>query len=964
MKKKLLLVVSIMALLVCLFAITVSAEEILNEGNALITSTSDEFATGEQINYITGLANEIYFNGTSSQGNKTLSLEQRMVLKNDDGTYSTFPSAYLFNISKDGNKRVHRFQWLDITLINSATGQTYEPADLIRLEIPEGIIDIHHDDRGSKSHLGTTDFNATNLKYLLFPASCTGTLSLGDFARGITTLEEVDFSKVTAPSSFSMSTAFYGCTSLSKVTFPTTFASDGTAPGTCSISDYMFYQCPITTISLPNEIKYIGKHAFRCSSLTSIDISNTIVTELGEYAFENCDSVVTIKLPTTLTKVNACTFANNENLAFVDFGNNQNTFNMPSWGVFMNCVALKAISLPANTVQIPDRGFSNCKALTAVYLGEKLEAIYGNKGDGAGDGPAFANNTLMYFVQNSFSVTKVDGSFYTAEEFTPPEKPNIYYFPSTLKQIVNGGNTNDYFYMRDFKYTYTTETVTDEATGVTTITMTINVDENGYPVISYGNYNVPNFAGVVLDKDGKRIINDYVYLFEYETNEDGSLVYTMTEKKENNNKKITHTYYPVIKRDADGNIVYRLDENGEKIKIYDSRGIAIHAMYDDGIVRSGGNTDRGIVGCTNLNSVLVFPEGFTGYYDGTQSRNENQRGDILGDGMLTRCATAENPITLVFLGRIDRISMDRRYGNTSYMTYMFANPANTGFDNTKVATYYSPSDSNYSNQNEMYVIFCHAEGGAQKYQIKFAGQEDNTYYPVLSTTLQIPSEGANWHLYKPGTDYTSEATCELPAGTFKLCFCGKVCEQTVVEGSVALGHLKDGAEITITFPLVDNVPNYFANQIYNYCCQREGCGKSLSEEQLDTALFEVGGYSTPENGEASGCISHTIWVNKANVLEYERISGDTVNYGVTAGASTSIGSPVVINNLGEIEADTYALIADMTGTQYTKLVIKVTGLEAGNTISCNAYIVFNKESDKIYYLCANKVSKTAVSKSL
>ncbi|MBO5339133.1 MAG: leucine-rich repeat domain-containing protein [Clostridia bacterium] len=963
MKKKIFLTLVIVVALACLFAVGVSAEEVLNEGNALITSASDEFATGDQINYITGLANEIYFNGTSSQGNKTLSLEQRMVLKNDDGTYSTFPSAYLFNISKDGSKRAHRFQWLDITLINSATGQTYEPADLIRLEIPEGIIDIHHDDRSSNARLGmqnSTDLKAANLKYLSFPASCTGTLSMGDFARGITTLEEVDFSKMTAPSSFSLSTAFYGCTSLSKVTFPTTFASDGTAPGTCSISDYMFYQCPITTISLPNEIKYIGKHAFRYSSLTSIDISNTIVTEIGEYAFENCDSVVTIKLPTTLTKVNACTFANNENLTFVDFGDNQNTFNMPSWGVFMNCVALKAISLPANTVQIPDRGFSNCKALTAVYLGEKLEAIYGNKGDGAGDGPAFANNTLMYFVQNSFSVTKVDGSFYTAEEFTPPEKPNIYYFPSTLKQIVNGGNLNGYFRTYDFTYTYTTTTVTDESTGTTKTVYVLNVDENGYPVISYGNYNVPNYNGNVLvkDKDGNPIVNEYMYLFEYERDENGDLI--LTEVKENNKYYMRAT----IKRDDEGNVVYRLDENGERIKLYDSRGIAVRAMYDDGMVKSSGSADRGIVGCTNLNSVLVFPEDFTGYYDGTQSRNENQRGDILGDGMLTKCATAENPITLVFLGRIDRISMDRRNGNTSYMTYMFANPANTGFDNTKVATYYSPSDSNYSNQNEMYVIFCHAEGGAQKYQIKFAGQEDNVHYPVLNATLQTPSEGANWHLYEPGTDYTSEATCELPAGSFKLCFCGKVCEQTVVEGSVALGHLKDGAEITITFPLVDNVPNYFANQIYNYCCQREGCGKSLSEEQLDTALFEVGGYSTPENGEASGCISHTIRVNKANVLEYERISGDTVNYGVTAGASTSIGSPVVINNLGEIEADTYALIADMTGTQYTKLVIKVTGLEAGNTISCNAYIVFNKESDKIYYLCANKVSKTAVSKSL
>ena len=947
MKKKLLLTLAIVAIFACIFAIGISAEEVLNEGNALITSTSDEFATGDQINYISGLANEIYFNGTSSQSNKKLSLEQRMVLRNDDGTYSTFPSAYLFNISKDGSKRVHRFQWLDITLINAATGQTYEPADLIRLEIPEGIIDIHHDDRSSNARLGmnnSSDFKAAGLKYISFPSSCTGSLTMGDFARGISTLEEVDFSKMTNPHNFNLSTAFYGCTSLTKVTFPATFASDGAAVGTCTIGDYMFYKCPITSISLPKEIKTIGKQTFRYSGLTAIDISNTNITEIGEYAFENCDSLVTVKLPTTLNKLNACVFANSEALTFVDFGNNQNSFNMPSWGVFLNCTSLKAISLPVNTVQIPDRGFSNCKALTAVYLGEKLVAIRGNKGDSAGDGPAFAYNTEMYFVQNPFSVIKADGSFYTADEFTPPEKPNVYYFPSTLKQIVNSGNTNDFFYVRDFNYTYTEETVTDEATGVTTITKTINVDENGYPIISYGNYNIPSFAGVVLDKDGKRIINEYVYLFEYETNEDGSLVYTMKEKKENNNTKITHTYYPVIKRDAEGNIVYRLDENGERIKIYDSRGVAIKAMYDDGIVRSGGNADRGIVGCTNLNSILVFPEGFTGYYDGSQSCDENQRGDILGEGMIGKCATAENPITLVFLGRIDRISMDRKNNYTSYMTYMFANPANTSFEDTKIGTWYSVSDSNYSNQTEMYVIFCHAEGGAQRYKINFVGSTDNSYYPVLNATIQTAQEGSNWHIYEPGTDYTSEATCLLPAGEFRLCFCGKVCSSDIVEGSEPLGHDKTNVDITaFYFPLLNGVPNYFEDAHNVYTCSR--CNEEQDEVAEGTALFVAKGMTVPDYGVSALC--HAIKIDLDAVEKYNAFlgEGNEIKYGVLAGVAIDGNKPVGAD--GKSNCD--AIVMGFEATKFSIIQLKLTGLEKANKqLYCGAYVVVDGTVSYLY----------------
>lgn len=55
------------------------------------------------------------------------------------------------------------------------------------------------------------------------------------------------------------------------------------------IGDYAFYECKsLTSIKLPSSVTEIGGHAFCvCKSLTSIKIPSS-VTKIGEYAFEGC----------------------------------------------------------------------------------------------------------------------------------------------------------------------------------------------------------------------------------------------------------------------------------------------------------------------------------------------------------------------------------------------------------------------------------------------------------------------------------------------------------------------------------------------------------------------------------------------------------------------------------------------------------------------------------------------------
>ena len=822
MKKKILLFALIAIAAVCIFAFSVSAQEVLNGGNPLITSESDAFAEGENINYVEGLANEIYFNGTSSNGKKSLSLEQRMVLKNDDGTYSTFPSAYLFDISRDGNKRAHRFQWLDVTLLNSVTGQTYGPEDLIRLEIPEGIIDIHHDDRSSNARLGmqnSSDLKASNLKYISFPASCTGTLTMGDFARGITALEEVDFSKMTAPNSFSMSSAFYGCTNLSRVTFPTTFASDGTVPSICQINEHMFRECTsLTSITLPAEINHINKYAFYQSGLESIDLSHTLVTSIQQQAFYNCTSLRTVKMPLKLNNIYAEAFRDCTALEFVDFGNNTaEAFQFSAHRTFYNCGELRAVSLPNKTQYMQNGTFALCKKLEALYIGTAMIQINGNKGDGAGDGPTFAECEKMYFVNKPFSVTKEDGTFYTVAEFEKlmPEKPEIYYFPSTLKRICGAHNTNSGFTM----------------------------DENGH-------------------------------------------------------------------------------------------------------VKNYGAGDLAFVKCYNLNKYLVFPEGFTGVDESVRSGNDatenpEQRGDTLGTGLFHNCATQQNPITLVFMGQIHRISFDKRNGQTSYMTYMFANAANTDFDNTTIGTYIG--DTYYSNQNEMYVIFCHAEGGAQKYKINFVGSDADKNVPVLTPTLQ-EGMGAN-DVHVKVTSKTTEASCTTPEGIVYYCFCGKEHSEEITAD--ALGH-KKGAIIAIEY---NGARKFFEKGDITYEC--DVCGEEHVVEDEAGVIFKVIGYTYTEAENPSKALMQSFAVNREALKTYnENTENDLVGYGLLS-TNTSV-TEAFENGVAKISA-----VASFYDTEYDIMELKVKGLNgrsdsigayADVKLHCCAYIlVQNGESVDSYY---------------
>ena len=139
MKKRLFITLLMVALFVCLFAISVSAAEFGN------------ITTVENMTVVNGL-------DTTSR-----------VLMSDGITY---PSSYIFKNLKD----------IDFSALNTTTGKSYDSSSVVMIEYPEGC-----------TYVSRTFAGSTTLKYVYFSSTITG-VQWGTFL-STTSLTEVEFAE-------------------------------------------------------------------------------------------------------------------------------------------------------------------------------------------------------------------------------------------------------------------------------------------------------------------------------------------------------------------------------------------------------------------------------------------------------------------------------------------------------------------------------------------------------------------------------------------------------------------------------------------------------------------------------------------------------------------------------------------------------------------------------------------------
>lgn len=152
---------------------------------------------------------------------------------------------------------------------------------------------------------------------------------------------------------------------------PTAFVFDS-ATGT--ITGYIGTGGAVVIPSLINQVPVfaIGENAFKDqNTILSIDVPST-VTSIGAFAFSYCGSLVTAKLPDTLASMGVGLFSNSINLTDVNIPKGITT--IPN-NTFTNCSDLKSISIPGNIKRIGFEAFYGCYSLERLMLSEGLEAI-------------------------------------------------------------------------------------------------------------------------------------------------------------------------------------------------------------------------------------------------------------------------------------------------------------------------------------------------------------------------------------------------------------------------------------------------------------------------------------------------------------------------------------------------------------------------------------------------------------
>ena len=444
MKKQILLMLSMVIMLACIFALSVSAETDLKpqDNNAYgDLSFFDESVTVGRTNTKYGFTPYIDAEGTT----------YARIVVGDGTTFYTFPTAYALSNTSIYGEGTRSIYHLDLTSLNNAVesvngtnpGWTYK--NVYRIELPYNMTYLNGgNNQAFKEYSNVVEIflqpNTTtkdsNKQMLLF-WNCKNlevihNLDTFVFKAGVSGgafQNDAKLTNLTIGISPDMTTTqdsmFAGCTNLQSVNFKEAF------PNLKTIGKQCFYQCTnlVSTsseegvVSLPDGVTQIGY-------------------QNNGSAFYECKAMKYLSLPASLTHVGATAFNNCTALEFVDFNDNPNDIEFYNYGHFMGCSSLKAVSLPDNVTVLNNRIFVSCTSLQAVYLPKNLVQMNTN-GNGAGP---FCYSKLMYFVNEPFEVRDENGNF-LGDSFVMPAKPEVYFMPETLSSA--GGNVSSGTWFRD-----------------------------------------------------------------------------------------------------------------------------------------------------------------------------------------------------------------------------------------------------------------------------------------------------------------------------------------------------------------------------------------------------------------------------------------------------------------------------------------------------------------------------------
>ena len=170
------------------------------------------------------------------------------------------------------------------------------------------------------------------------------------------------------------SMVFSNCKNIPSISFPSNITSWGNTVfnGCSKLENVIFYG------AIPNTIPSFMFNG--CISLKTIDwLSLYNITSIGQSAFANCSSLISISLPQALTTIGDTAFLNDYNLLNVTIPSGVTNIGQAA---FNGCSGITIATINSNNVSIGNVAFGNCTSLTAVTVESSAVTMGNNVFDG------------------------------------------------------------------------------------------------------------------------------------------------------------------------------------------------------------------------------------------------------------------------------------------------------------------------------------------------------------------------------------------------------------------------------------------------------------------------------------------------------------------------------------------------------------------------------------------------------
>lgn len=129
--------------------------------------------------------------------------------------------------------------------------------------------------------------------------------------------------------------------------------------------------CGGVHVTIPSNIKSIGKNAFDGNTTIQSITAEGLLEEIGESAFHDCESLTTVSFTKGVKSIDTLAFSNCSKLSAVNLGKGMEII---GWAAFAYCDSLTTVTLPEGLLEIEDMAFYS-SGISSITIPSSVKTI-------------------------------------------------------------------------------------------------------------------------------------------------------------------------------------------------------------------------------------------------------------------------------------------------------------------------------------------------------------------------------------------------------------------------------------------------------------------------------------------------------------------------------------------------------------------------------------------------------------